>query len=153
MRLYVTLALLFAAGVLVLSGCAADQAATRRNTYVDEHPDLSEMMAEAILNGQIMVGMTEEMVKVSWGSPARVATVTNAKEGDDAKVQWIYGNYFVGGNITNLFFDDNATLLRYEVNYQPAQANAGVVSNTDDVTKGTLSGNDVLLSKESGGRP
>jgi hypothetical protein len=148
----VTLALfVFVAGVLVLSGCAADQAATRRTTYVDEHPDLSEVMAEAILNGQIMVGMSEEMVKNSWGSPARVGTVS--EEDDEAKVQWIYGNYFVGGNITNLYFDDRGTLLRYEVNYQPAHADGGTVTSTDDVTKGTLSGNDVLLSKESGGHP
>jgi hypothetical protein len=151
MRPIVTLALLITAGVLVLTGCAADQAASRRSTFVDEHPSLSETMAEAILNGQIMVGMSEEMVKVSWGSPARVASVTDDEE--DAKVQWIYGNYFVGGNITNLYFSDSGTLLRYEVNYQPAHANAGTVNSTDDVTKGTLSGNDVLLSKESGGRP
>jgi len=147
----VTLALLvLVAGVLVLSGCASNQAETRRTTFVDEHPDLSEVMAEAILNGQIMVGMSEEMVKSSWGSPARVGT---ASDEDDAKVQWIYGNYFVGGNITNLYFDEKGTLLRYDVNYQPAHADGGTVSSTDDVTKGTLSGNDVLLSKESGGRP
>jgi outer membrane protein assembly factor BamE (lipoprotein component of BamABCDE complex) len=149
MRRTFTLALVVLAVVaLVAAGCTTvDRAAMKRSLYVDQHPDLPEMMAEAILSGQIMVGMSDEMVQTAWGKPVRVESV----QADDAAARWIYGNYFVGGNITSLYFDARGTLVRYEVNYQQAHAsNSGTVSPTGkEVPVGTLSGSETLLSKGS----
>jgi outer membrane protein assembly factor BamE (lipoprotein component of BamABCDE complex) len=149
-RTLIALAILVA-GVTLIAGCATtDGTAIKRSLYVDDHPEISELMADAILNGQIMVGMTSDMVQVAWGKPVRVEPVQE----DEIDTRWVYGNYFVGGNITSLYFDPGGTLVRYEVNYQQTHANNGTVSagGTED-TRGTLSGSEVLLSKESGSRP
>jgi hypothetical protein len=150
MRQYLNLFLVvLMAGVLVLSGCATtNQAAVNRAMFVDAHPELSELMADAILNGQIMVGMTEEMVAAAWGKPTRVEAI----EDEDAPTRWIYGNYFVGGNITHLYFGLDKSLVRYEVNYEPTHANNGTVSGDEKDTGVVLSGSG-LLTKDSGSRP
>lgn len=150
MRQYLNLTLVFSlAGAFMLAGCSTvNHAALQRGAYVDAHPELSELMADAITNGQIMVGMNTEMVQIAWGKPVRVESV-NA---EDASTQWIYGNYFVGGNITSLYFDQDGTLVRYEVNYQQTHANNGTIE-TKGSPRGTFTGSDVLLSKGSGSRP
>ena len=153
MRQYLVLTLVaMMTGVILVAGCSTNGASVKRSSYVDEHPELPELMADAILGGQIMVGMTEEMVEVAWGKPARVEDVTVADE-KDITTQWIYGNYFTGGNITNLFFDDQATLIRYEVNNSSNHANNGTVEAAGTAASKATSGNNVLTSKESGGRP
>lgn len=149
MRQYLMLSVVVSmALVLVVAGCASvDRAALNRSLYVDQHPELTELQAEAILAGQIMVGMNQDMVQTAWGKPVRVQAV----DLEDVDTQWVYGNYFVGGNITSLYFDPAGTLVRYEVNYQPPHANAGTVSTQGEDTRGLLTrGDDVLLSKESG---
>jgi hypothetical protein len=149
MRQYLNIFLVvLVAGVLV-SGCATtNQAAVNRALFVDAHPELSELMADAILNGQIMVGMTGEMVSAAWGKPTRIEAV----EENDVATRWIYGNYFVGGNITHLYFDLDNALVRYEVNYEPTHANNGSVSGKQSEPGVVLSGSG-LLSKDSGTRP
>jgi hypothetical protein len=147
MRQYLVLTLVVTmAGGILVAGCTTNSASVKRMAYVDEHPELPELMADAITNGQIMVGMTEEMVEVSWGKPARVDDVSENIE--DATVQWIYGNYFTGGNITTLFFDEQGTLLRYEVNNAPAHANTGTVE-----TGATSTSQAAVSGKGSGGQP
>lgn len=148
MRQYLSAALVvLVAGVFLISGCTTTSTAVKNRTfYVDAHPELSEMMAEAILNGQIMVGMSHEMVTASWGNPSRIEAVQ--EEGVTA--HWIYGNYFVGGNITDLFFDAGGKLVRYEVNYEPTHANNGTVSTKGDSPSTLLSGSDGSLTKGTG---
>jgi hypothetical protein len=150
MRQYLNIFLVvLMAGVLVLSGCATtNQAAMNRALFVDAHPELSELMADAILNGQIMVGMNQEMVSAAWGKPSRVEAI----EEDDVVTRWIYGNYFVGGNITHLYFGADQALVRYEVNYEPTHANNGTVSQDPTNTGVVLSGSG-LLTKDSDTRP
>lgn len=114
---------IIALATFVVAGCSSvDQAAQQRSLYVDSHPELSELMAEAILNGQIMVGMSEEMVHASWGKPARTESVNDDPE---LTTHWIYGNYFVGGTLTELYFDRQGRLARYEVNKEPITADGG----------------------------
>ena len=97
-------------------GCASlDTGAQKRSLYVDAHPDLDSVVATAILNGHIMVGMTEDMVQASWGKPSRTEKLA-AQPG--SPTHWIYGNYFVGGTITDLYFDKSGALVRFEVNSQ-----------------------------------
>jgi hypothetical protein len=153
MRQYLNLALVLLAGVFLIAGCTtSDQAAIKRSLYVDEHPELPEMTAEAILNGQVMVGMTEEMVETAWGKPVRIEPVDKDDGPGDVAMRWIYGNYFVGGNITSLYFTEDGLLARYEVNNEDTHANSGVVSTAGNGTE-TLTrskSDDFLLGKGSG---
>lgn len=143
--LNLSLVILFV-GVFVITGCSSlNRTLMARTLFVDDHPELSEMQADAILNGQIMVGMTHEMVTAAWGKPSRIETI----EANDASKQWIYGNYFVGGTITNLFFGFEGQLIRYEVNYEPTHANGGSIAGADGSAGSVLlSGNSGLLSKD-----
>jgi hypothetical protein len=108
---------------------------------VDEHPGLSDRMAESILNQRIQVGMNQEMVQASWGKPSRI----EASKEEGIQTLWVYGNVFVGGTITNLFFDEEAVLVRYEVQDQQAHANSGSLESPTEklaptsTTDGTLS--------------
>lgn len=133
------------ASAFLFAGCATTGSTNaKRSMYVDAHPELPEIMAEAILNGQIMVGMTYDMVQAAWGKPSRSEPVQE----EDAVTNWIYGNYFVGGTITNLYFDAEGNLVRYEVNHQPTHANSGSVNGpSDSSVPTTLAGEDGLLSK------
>ena len=116
----------------LLSGCATtNRTAQLREAYVMEHPNLTEMQADAILNGRITLGMTEEMVMAAWGVPTRVQPVKEKTE-EGAESQWFYGNYFVGGSITELFFDKAGILLRYEVSGEPNAANSVSSSLADN---------------------
>lgn len=139
----------FLAGVLIVIGCTAvDNSAERRALYVDSHPELSDRMVDAILNERIAVGMTQEMVMVSWGKPARVEKVKDDENG--AKELWIYGNYFVGGAMTNLYFDADSLLVRYEVQDRAAGANTGSPSAQQPGEVPTVT-SDGQLSKGPGG--
>ncbi|NNF07874.1 MAG: hypothetical protein HKN21_14010 [Candidatus Eisenbacteria bacterium] len=135
------------AGVVFLTGCSSvDNAAQRRALYVDSHPELTDRMADSILNEQIVVGMTKDMVAASWGNPSREEAV----EDEAIRSLWIYGNIFVGGTLTNLYFTEDDVLLRYEVADQSAHANTGSFKNSEDqiAPKGNASG---ALAKGSGG--
>ena len=148
MRQYLALALVAMLAVFGLAGCAStDSGAAKRSLYLEQHPELPTVMAEAIRDGQITVGMTQEMVQVAWGKPVRVEQLAKG----EAASHWIYGNYFVGGNITSLYFDTAGLLVRYEVNYQPASANGGNVETASPTGNGYLSGSG-QLSKD-GGQP
>src|SRR5262245_3546650 len=149
MRQILILTLVALCAAFVRSACSnVDQGAMKRSLYVDQHPELPATMADAIRDGQITVGMTQEMVQVAWGKPVRMGQVTQL----DAASEWTYGNYFMGGNITNLYFDSAGLLVRYEVNYQPASANGGNVAIQNPNQPGDPSGTDGNLNK-SGGQP
>lgn len=45
---------------------------TSRQEYVQNHPELSPEIKQAILAGQVINGMTKEAVRVSWGEPTRI---------------------------------------------------------------------------------
>ena len=140
----VTLCIAFA-----LSACSSmDSGAMKRSLYVDQHPELPSAMGDAIRDGQIAVGMTQEMVQIAWGKPVRTQPVAQV----DAVSEWTYGNYFMGGNITSLYFDTAGLLVRYEVNYQPTSASGGNVAIENPSQPGYLSGADGTTSK-NGGQP
>ena len=71
-----------------------------RIEYVNQHPNIFKKYKNAILKGQIMLGMTEDMVIASWGYPDdknRSVYTFGVHE------QWIYGSYL---NRTYLYFED-----------------------------------------------
>ena len=91
--------------VLVLGGCAATNAVNSdtRSAWVTEHPETPAPYVPAIMNGQIMVGMTTEMVNASWGEPTRVDPVRSDVRYDE---KWVYGNYLANSAVSHLFFKD-----------------------------------------------
>ena len=78
----------------------------RRTSFVEEHPQLDDRTKQAILEGQIFVGMTKGQVTASWGKPKDInRTVTQYSVSE----QWIYrlpplGDYYPSANY--LYFDD-----------------------------------------------
>ena len=146
------------AGVFLVTGCATtDRAAQQRNLFVDTHPDLTEQEADAILNGRVMVGMNREMVEVAWGKPVRCEKVDSDKLKAEVEEEitdlWIYGNYFVGGTITSLYFDEDGQLVRYEVWDQSTNANSSSLSMDKQSAEGVKVGADGSLERKNSSRP
>ncbi len=134
----------------LLAGCAVtDKAAMKRSLFVDQHPELSEAMAEALVNGRVMVGMTQEMVQVAWGKPVRIEPI----KAEDVSSHWIYGNYFVAGTTTSLFFDPDGVLVRYEVKNQEGNVNSGSLSIAGSNPDAVKVGADGSLEKGPVNRP
>jgi len=70
--------------------CAAtaDVDLMRRRQYVSQHPELSQKVKQAILRGEIFLGMTREQVEASWGKPHSI----NRSIGIwGTHEQWVYG--------------------------------------------------------------
>ena len=60
----------------------------RREEYVKSHPDLDEKKREAILEGDVLIGMEEDEVEASWGIPDRKGWIVI--DGRSMKL-WSYG--------------------------------------------------------------
>jgi outer membrane protein assembly factor BamE (lipoprotein component of BamABCDE complex) len=71
--------------LIILAGCAT--AAQRRQNYVNDHPDLSPGIAEAVIEGRVKEGMTTDDVRAAWGEPAR-ETLAVTEAGDQET--WSY---------------------------------------------------------------
>jgi hypothetical protein len=56
---------------LLWTGCSSVQ--NRRESYIEEYPDLSPAVSQAVRDGMIVIGMTEDDVAASWGEPAGVS--------------------------------------------------------------------------------
>lgn len=68
-----------------------------RQDYVKAHPELPERTKSAILKGSIIIGMSAEDARTSWGDPDKVNRTVSAF---GVHEQWIYGNtyaYFEDG--------------------------------------------------------
>lgn len=99
--LILTLSLLV---ILFLQSCTGMMASQRRERYVDEHPWINEETREAILAGEIMIGMLRSQVIASWGHPDDI----NRSIGSWGRhEQWVYGQttavylYFEDGILTS----------------------------------------------------
>jgi hypothetical protein len=92
-------------GLLSLTGCTASPkiSSDSRSTWVTEHPETPSTFVPAILNGQIMVGMSPEMVTAAWGEPTRVDPVRGDVRYD---TKWVYGNYLASSAVSHLYFKD-----------------------------------------------
>jgi hypothetical protein len=68
----------------------------RRKSYLEAHPETSERVKQAIASGTLVLAMSPEEARASWGAPDHVnRTVTM----NGTHEQWIYGNTYV-------YFDD-----------------------------------------------
>ena len=66
---------------------------TARQEYVQSHPQLALEIKEAILDGQVIRGMTQEQVLVSWGQPTETFDYSRDKHAwwyAEEKEGWIY---------------------------------------------------------------
>ncbi|NGO40424.1 hypothetical protein G4L39_13635 [Limisphaera ngatamarikiensis] len=67
-----------------------------RHLYVKAHPELSERIKSAVLEGSIIIGMSSDDVRASWGDPDKVNRTVGTF---GVHEQWIYGD-------TYLYFED-----------------------------------------------
>lgn len=101
--------------ILTLSSCAIQEAnrveSIRQKTLSDQ--SISNEIRSAILNKQIMVGMTKQQVLASWGQPCGLCYGTRRSSAGDT---WEYNpgeTTSLGIGIgTYLYFDVNG-ILRY----------------------------------------
>ena len=84
-----------------LIGCLS-----HKQQYVDANPDLSPTIKNHILNGEVVIGMTEEQVEASWGCPSRQHQ--SFSHGLSTKT-WVYGHsgyyryfHFQNGKVTGV---------------------------------------------------
>jgi hypothetical protein len=98
--------------VVLVLGCAGGGQVNEesRSLYVTQNPDMPPNFANAVLTGQIMIGMNADMVTASWGEPTRQEPVQNDARYDE---RWVYGNYLANQAVTHLYFRDR-TLEMYE---------------------------------------
>ena len=73
----------------------------RRIKYVKNHPNISNKFKSAILNGEIILGMTDEIVIASWGYPDDKNRTVGSW---GIHEQWIYSNGVK--SITYLYFEN-----------------------------------------------
>ena len=96
-------------GLLLLPGCVSPQ--SRRQNFVDQHPNLVPDVATAILEGKIAKGMTSEAVRASWGRPDQV---TISVSGQDMTETWSYKTpvgQFTEGVVILTFSEDKLISL------------------------------------------
>ena len=92
---------------LAFSICCASQS-SRVQTYLDSHPNLKPEIRQAIIDGDILIGMTTEQVVASIGKPVKINKTTDK---DGVSEQWIYA-----GKI-RLSYRDNRTVKEYAYVY------------------------------------
>ena len=75
----------------------------RRIDYIKTHPDLGPKTKEAIHRGKVLIGMTADQAKASWGAPDRKHTTVDAIKN---KERWSYfGRVFLtleGGRVVRM---------------------------------------------------
>lgn len=88
---------------LLAAGCSGQGGVGKdtRSLYVTEHPEMPRKYADAILAGQVVVGMSRDMVRAAWGEPTRLEKLNDHPKGDE---KWIYGNYLASPTVTHLYF-------------------------------------------------
>lgn len=87
------------------------QVEKERRDYIEANPHLAPRIKEAILLGSIVVGMSEEDVRISWGKPSRV----NISEGVGAQIiTWVYVRDRRRYRSDHLYFN-NGVLVRWNL--------------------------------------
>jgi hypothetical protein len=75
--------------ILWMLSCVAKSEYNRRMEYINAHPYISDIFKHAIANGQIMVGMKDDMVIAAWGWPTRIVKVPfPGRDGDVEHWRW-----------------------------------------------------------------
>jgi hypothetical protein len=80
--------LLLVCVAMLFAGCMTLQGSRQR--FVNTHPALEDDVRDAILNGDIIAGMTPDMVRATWGQP--VDEIKEVINGSNV-TSWIYQDY------------------------------------------------------------
>jgi hypothetical protein len=83
---------------------ACENAPTRRENMLSEHPEWDNQTVELIRQGYLAPGMTQEQVKAAWGKPCWSCVGTTKGKWGEA---WEYATQMV-------FFDVNGKLTRWQ---------------------------------------
>lgn len=99
--------------LIILNGCAIEQEIRIRdfrNKMISD-PSIPQNIRAAIINKQVMVGMTKDQVIASWGLPCGLCYGTRRSSNGDV---WEYNNLelFAPGVGSYLYFDNNG-ILKY----------------------------------------
>jgi hypothetical protein len=91
-------------GCLGLMGCAgtASRLDTERRLMAVENRPMAPEIRQAILQGRVLVGMSDGMVAASWGMPRKVCL---DPDGSAARETWIYGVNRTPGYESELIFE------------------------------------------------
>lgn len=107
---------------ILIGGCAAGggkSGEADRTMFVTQHPEMDPRFARAVLGGNVLLGMSRDMVEAAWGSPTRVEKLgAGNSKGEE---RWTFGNYLVNSAVTHLYFRENEVVL-YE--FVDTQTNA-----------------------------
>jgi hypothetical protein len=57
-----------------------DKALVEKNNYIEEHLKLSLEVKTAILNYQVVIGMTKEEVVIAWGWPGETSSIETERK-------------------------------------------------------------------------
>lgn len=79
---------ILATALLLLTGCVPTKEA--RQDYVNAH-DRPHRIEQAVLQGEVVTGMTKRDVRASWGKPDHINE--SYYQGVGARTQWCYGQY------------------------------------------------------------
>ncbi|MCH8029979.1 MAG: hypothetical protein IH874_08625 [Candidatus Dadabacteria bacterium] len=79
--------------LFIAIGCVTVQ--NTRENYVNAHTELDSRTKQAILNGKIFVGMTQEQVLASWGRPGEygIGGINRSVGSLGVHELWIYYDY------------------------------------------------------------
>ena len=90
-----------------LTGKCTAWKATRNTKRIKSWP---EMYSKACLEGKVLIGMTEDMAEVAWGSPSDINTTKTAFGTHE---QWVYQNRYTN-DMKFLYFEDGIlTTIQY----------------------------------------
>jgi len=89
MRREIITVIIIAVSFSFVGGCGAirqQQIQQQRVEYLNTHPELEDSIRSAINQRQLLIGMTMEQVKASWGPPKH--TITTSHGMDSWTYQW-----------------------------------------------------------------
>jgi outer membrane protein assembly factor BamE len=89
---------------ILLSACAVPQSRIRQE-YIYQNLDLPNEVAWAVLEGQIVKGMTKDDVRASWGIPCGYCPGTRENSWGDTWEYNVFGTAYGIGTL--VFFDKN----------------------------------------------
>ena len=104
--------------ILAVSLLSCVSVQKKRLNFIESHPDMTGIQREALLRGEVVSGMTGEMVMIAWGKPRDIVT----EEINGRKmIKWYYikkMNDMISGYEV-LFRRDTVMDVRYKGTYSP----------------------------------
>lgn len=86
----------------------------RRQTYLDEHPELPRVIARAIAQGNFLIGMSTDEVRASLGEPQSILPSDEQSLHD---YQWIYNYVDIRVSGSNLAASSRRVYLNFSKGY------------------------------------